>query len=88
MGEFLCAMACERAEKAGWHAESIVRQGSFIAAVNNAISEYQVDTLAIGAPGVSYAVTTTEFLQNLIQEVRESHKIEALVIQDGEIVDL
>jgi len=88
MGEFLLAMACERAEKAGWKAEAVVRQGSFIDAVHNSINEHQVDTLIFGAPGSTHAVTTTDFLQSLVQEIREAHQIEVVVIQDGEVIDL
>lgn len=88
LGEFLLAMACERAEKAGWKAEAIVRQGVFLEAVNEVIREHQVDTFVIGAPGSTHAVTTTEFLQNLIQEIKETHQIEVLVIQDGHLIDL
>ena len=88
MGEFLLAMACERAEKAGWKAEAVVRQGVFLEAVNEVISEHQVDTFVIGAPGSTHAVTTTDFLQNLIQEIKEINQIEVLVIQDGHLIDL
>ncbi len=88
MGEFLLAMACERAEKAGWKAEAVVRQGVFLEAVNEVISEHQVDTFVIGAPGSNHAVTTTDFLQNLIQEIKEIKQIEVLVIQDGHLIDL
>jgi nucleotide-binding universal stress UspA family protein len=88
LGEFLLAMACERAEKAGWKAEAVVRQGSFLETILNVISEHQVDTFVIGAPGSTHAVTTTDFLQNLIQEIREEHQIEVLVVQDGDMIDL
>ena len=88
MGEFLLAMACERAEKAGWKAEAVVRQGAFLEAVNEVIREHLVDTFVIGAPGSTHAVTTTDFLQSLIQEIREAHQIEVLVIQDGDMLDL
>ena len=87
MGEFLLVMACERAEKAGWKAKMIVRQGSFMEAVHDVISEHQVDTFVIGAPGSTHAVTTTDFLQSLIQEIREAHHLEVLVVQDGEMID-
>jgi nucleotide-binding universal stress UspA family protein len=88
MGEFLLAMALERTEKAGWKAEMVVRQGSFIEAVHSVISEHQVDTFVIGAPGSAHAVTTTDFLKSLIQEIREADQIEVLVVQDGEMIDL
>ena len=88
MGEFLLAMACERAEEAGWKAEAIVRQDSFIEAVYNVINEHQVDTLVIGAPGSTHAVTTTDLLQRLVQEIQQAHPIEVLIIQDGEMIDL
>ncbi|MCD6424880.1 MAG: universal stress protein [Anaerolineales bacterium] len=88
LGEFLLAMACERAGNAGWKAEAVVRQGVFLEAVNEVIQEHQVDTLVIGAPGSTHAVTTTDFLQNLIQKIKETHQIEVLVIQDGQLIDL
>ena len=89
MAEFLLAMACERAEKAGLNAKMVVRQGAFTEAVHNVINEHQVDALVIGAPGSTNAVTTTDFLQSLIQEIRESHQIEVLVVQDrtGDVLD-
>ncbi|MBC8332830.1 MAG: universal stress protein [Anaerolineales bacterium] len=87
MGEFLLAMACERAKKAGWKAQTIVRHGSFMEIVHNVISEHQIDTLIIGAPGSTHAATTTDFLQSLIQEIQEAHQIEVLVVQDGDIID-
>ena len=86
LGEFLLVMACERAEKAGWKAMPIVRQGSFMEAVHDVINEHQVDTFVIGAPGATHAVTTTDFLHSLIQEIREKHQLKALVVQDGEMV--
>ena len=88
MGEFLLAMACERAEKASWKAEAVVQQGDFLEAVNEVIREHQVDAFVIGAPGSNHAVTTTEFLQNLIQEIRETNQIEVMVIQDGNLINL
>ncbi len=88
MGEFLLLMACERAEKVGWEAKMVVRQDSFMEAVHDVISEHQVDTFVIGAPGSTHAVTTTDFLQSLIQEIREVHHLEVLVVQDGEMIDL
>jgi len=88
LGEFLLTMACERAEKAGWKAEAVVRQGVFLEAVNEVIQEHQVDTLIIGAPGSTHAVTTKDFLLNLIQEIKETHQTEVLVIQDGHLIDL
>jgi len=88
MGEFLLAMAGERAEKAGWKAKTIVRQGYFIETVHDVISENQVDTLVIGAPGSTYAITTREFLQSLVKEIREEDQIEVLVVQDGDLIDM
>ncbi len=88
LGEFLLAMACERAEKAGWKGEAVVRQGVFLEAVNEVIHEQQVDTFVIGAPGSDHAVTTTEFLQNLIREIKDINHIEVLVIQEGHLIDL
>jgi len=87
MAEFLLAMACERAEKGGWKAKMVLRQGAFREAVHNVIIEHQVDVLVIGAPGSSHAVTTTEFLKSLIHEIRETHQIKVLIVQDGHMID-
>ncbi len=63
----------------------VVRQSAFMEAVHNAISEHQVNALVIGIPGSTHAVTTTDFLQILILEIRETHQKEVLVVQDGDM---
>ncbi len=88
LGEFLLTMAIERAEKAGWKAEAVARQGVFLEAVNEVIQEHQVDTLIIGAPGSTHAVTTKDFLQNLVGEIKKTNPIEVLVIEDGHLIEL
>lgn len=88
LGEFLLAMACERAENANWKAEAVVRHGAFLEALSEVIKEHQVDILVIGAPGTTHAITTIDFMQNLIMKIKETHQIEVRVVQDGQMIDL
>jgi nucleotide-binding universal stress UspA family protein len=87
MGDFLLAMAQERAEKAGWQADAIVRHGSFREAVWTSITELDVDVLVLGAPGNSHAVTTKNLLLDMIGSMTDEFDLEVIVIRDGEIVE-
>lgn len=87
MGEFLLAMAQERAGKAGWKADAVVRRGVFREALNDVIKEYGVDILALGAPGEEHAITTPKFLLNLMESIVEEFGIQVFVIRNGEIIE-
>lgn len=87
MGEFLLAMAQERASKAGWQADAVVRRGSFYAALSGVIKEYGVNILALGAPGHSHAVTTPKFLKELMESISEEFGIEVIVLRGGEVIE-
>lgn len=85
MGEFLLAMAQDRALKAGVEAEIVVRQGVFREALAAMIDEKQVDIVVIGASAEGAGVTTQRYLAILAESVREKG-VEMLVVQDGELV--
>lgn len=87
MGEFLLAMAQERAAKAGWKADAEVRRGVFRKALQEVITEYEVDILVLGAPGKEHAITTPRFLSDLMDSIVEEFSIEVIVLQEGDIIE-
>jgi nucleotide-binding universal stress UspA family protein len=87
MGEFLLAMAQERAINAGWQADALVRRGNFTEAVSEVILDHNVTTLGLGAPGQNHAATTLKILKKLMEAIAEKHGIEVIVLSDGEIID-
>jgi nucleotide-binding universal stress UspA family protein len=80
MGEFLLAMAQERADKAGWKADAVVRSGSFTDALRDVIKNYDVDVLVLGAPGGGHAVTTENFLNDLKDEMVAEFDLEVILL--------
>jgi len=88
MGEFLLAMAQERAEKAGVKALTTTRRGGFHAALAEVVSEYDVDILVLGSPteeAEEADLTTTEYLADLCRFMSSEAGIEVFVLRDGEI---
>ena len=80
MGEFLLAMAQERAEKAGWKADAVVRSGSFTEALREVIAKHDVDVLVLGAPGDSQASTTSGFLDDLKKRLTTEFDLEVILL--------
>jgi nucleotide-binding universal stress UspA family protein len=61
MGEFLLAIACERAAAQGVPAETCLRHGPLVAALESAASEENADAIAFGRPaGPSSSFSLTE----------------------------
>jgi nucleotide-binding universal stress UspA family protein len=87
LGAFMLAMAQERAEEAGVAADTVVRHGSFAQALAELIKEYGVDTLVLGSPGGHKAITTSEYMQELIHRLHSEFGVEVLVVREGEIVE-
>jgi len=80
MGEFLLAMAQERAEKAGWKADAVVRSGSFTAALREVIATHEVDILALGSPGSGQATTTAKYLEALKERLIKEFNLEVILL--------
>jgi len=80
MGEFLLAMAQERAEKAGWKADAVVRSGSFTEALREVIEEHDVDVLVLGAPGDGLAITTSRFMKELKETLVAEFDLEVILL--------
>jgi nucleotide-binding universal stress UspA family protein len=71
MGEFLLAMACERAAAQGVEAEGVLRHGPLIEALESAAREEGVDAIAFGRPagvGSSFSLADLEALTARIEK--------------------
>lgn len=71
MGEFLLALACERAAAQGVKAETCLRHGPLIEALESAAREEGVDAIAFGRPvgrDSSFSLTDLEHLATRIEK--------------------
>ena len=85
LGEFLLAMAQDRALKAGLEVEILVRQGIFREALADVIREKKVDTVIIGKSTQGTGVTDERYLAILAATVQEKG-VEMLVVDRGKLV--
>lgn len=88
MGEFLLAMAQERAEKAGVKAGAIVREGLFNQVLIDVIREYQVTSVVLGSSSGETAILTDEYVDRLVQDVRGETGVEFIIVSSGEVVNV
>lgn len=86
MGDFLLAMAQERAAKAGVEADAIVRRGEFRETLLDIIAEHNVTTVVLGAAGEETGVLTEEYIDILSEELCSETGTEFIVVHQGEIV--
>jgi nucleotide-binding universal stress UspA family protein len=88
MGEFLLAMAQERAEKAGVRAETIVHRGEFREALEQVIQEHEeITTLLLGAAIEETSVTPAGYLEEMAKSLLVKYGIEVIVVHEGEIIE-
>ena len=87
MGEFMLAMAEERAEKAGVNASTIVRRGQFRTVLANVIGEFQIDTVVLGSSAGGTGVVTAEYISDLVAEIHAKAEVEFVVLDQGEVVN-
>jgi nucleotide-binding universal stress UspA family protein len=87
MGEFLMAMASERAEKEGVQASPLVRRGEFLDVVCEVIQEFKIDALILGRPIERTALTSHDYIVNLAQKLAEEEGIDTYVVDQGEVTD-
>ena len=85
MGDFVLAIAQERAKKAGLEAEAIVRRGVFSDVLREVIEEYAVDTLILGSSREGQGLTTPEFLADLSREISAESGVTVIILSQGEI---
>ena len=86
MGDFLLAMAQERAFQAGIEAAAVVRRGEFRETLKDIIEEYQITTVVLGAAGEETGVLTEEYIDILSEELCSETGTEVIVVHQGEIV--
>jgi hypothetical protein len=80
MGEFLLAMACERAMAQGVEAEMCLRHGPLIEALESAAREEGVDAIAFGRPaGVDSSFTLAD-LQRLAARIEEETGVQTHIL--------
>jgi nucleotide-binding universal stress UspA family protein len=87
MGEFVLAMAQERAEKAGIEVSTVCKSGDLKQALMEVIEEFNIYTLILGSPAGDTALTTPAYLQGLIQTLLETADIEVIVVHQGEVIE-
>lgn len=86
MGEFVLAIAQERAEKQGLEARALVRSGNFSEVLADVIEEFEIDTLILGSPEEETGITTRDYLTGLSEELSERFDLEILLLSRGEVV--
>jgi nucleotide-binding universal stress UspA family protein len=86
MGEFMLAMAEERAEGAGVKAGSIVKRGHFHKVLAEVIGEYPVETVVLGSSFEGTGVVSAKYIQDLVDEIGSKTGVEFIVVDQGEIV--
>jgi phosphoenolpyruvate synthase/pyruvate phosphate dikinase len=80
MGEFLLAIAVERAAAEGVEAGICVRHGSLIEALESAAREEGVDAIAFGKPaGVESSFSLTD-LEHLAARIEEDTDIQTYIV--------
>lgn len=87
LGEFLLALAQERAQNSGVEAETLVLHGEFQQALKEAIQEHDVAAVVLGRPAHDKALTTIEYVSRIAQSIATDLGVEALVVHDGEFVE-
>ncbi len=87
MGDFMLAMAQERAQNAGVKAYTTVRSGFFHQVLRAVFSEYPIGTVILGRSVAETGTTTPEYIQSLAEELCNEFKVEVIVLQEGEIAE-
>lgn len=85
LGEFMLAMAQERAEAAGVRARTVVRRGAFRDAVESVVREHAVSTMVLGSATEGTGVTTHDLLEGLSQAIIAATGIEVILLHNGEV---
>jgi nucleotide-binding universal stress UspA family protein len=86
MGEFLLAIAQEKAEGAGVKADILVRHGSFWETLQEVIADYDITTVVLGHPNRETGTTTAEYIDSVAQSLLDEYQVEVITIDQGEIV--
>lgn len=85
LGEFVLAMAQERAQAAGIEAQTVFKRGDLESALPEAIEEIQPDIVVFGSPGTDTAKLTRTYLDELAEKLVREWDIEVFFLSDGEV---
>lgn len=80
MGEFLLAMACERAAKQGVEAQVLLRPGPLAQALKDAAREEGVTLVALGRPASEESRFQLASLKRLVEEIERETGIETQIV--------
>ena len=87
LGEFVLAIAQERAANEGVQVKTIVRRGAFGGVLAAALEEFEIDWLILGSPVESTGSSTTmPYLESLARELADSHGVRITILRMGEAV--
>jgi nucleotide-binding universal stress UspA family protein len=80
MGEFLLAIAVERAQEQGVEAEAVLRRGPLVKALTSAALEEGADAIAFGRPvGVDSSFSLSD-LEEMAAQITQDTGIETLIL--------
>ena len=85
MGEFLMVMAQERAKNAGVQAEATVRHGEFRQVLEQVISEFEVDTVIMGASSENTGIVSHDYSKALTEDISCETGVEFIILLEGEV---
>jgi nucleotide-binding universal stress UspA family protein len=80
MGEFLLALACERAAAQGVEAEACLRHGSLVEALESAAREEGADAIAFGRPAGPESSFALADLEELAAQIEEDIGIKSYIL--------
>jgi hypothetical protein len=80
MGEFLLALACERAAAQGVEAEMCLRHGSLVEALESAAREQGVDAIAFGRPVGPDSSFSLADLERLTAQIEQDTGVKAYIV--------
>jgi nucleotide-binding universal stress UspA family protein len=80
MGEFLLAMACERAAAQGVEAETCLRQGPLLEALESAARDEGADAIAFGRPAGPESSFSLADLEHLAARIEEDLGIRTYIL--------
>lgn len=80
MGEFLLALACERAAAQGVEAEACLRHGPLVEALESAAREEGADAVAFGRPVGPESSFALSDLERLAARIKEETGIETYIL--------
>ena len=87
MGEFMLAMAQERAEKANVNALTLVQRGQFREVLVDVMEEHQIETVVLGSSAGGTGVISAEYIHEMVDEISGRTGVEFIVLDQGEIVN-